>query len=65
MLQRWTVRKRLEHLAKTWLRCANGQGISAIPPASYARRFTERVIYDVFDAPLDRDDLRDDTTHLP
>ena len=51
MFQRWTIRKRLEHLAKRWVRCLNRHGISAIPPAEYAERFTERVIFDIFDAP--------------
>ena len=51
MLQRWTLRKRFEHMAKTYLRCTDAHGISAVPPAEYAKRFTERVIYDVFDAP--------------
>ena len=50
ILQRWTVRKRLERLAKSWRRDA-WAGISAVPPGEYAKRFTERVIFDVFDAP--------------
>ena len=50
ILQAWTLRKRLERLAKTWLRCQNAKGMSAMPPPDYALRFTERVIFDVFDA---------------
>ena len=46
------MRKRLERLAKMWVSCKNGHGISAVPPTEYARRFTERVIYDVFDDPV-------------
>jgi hypothetical protein len=52
ILQRWTISKRFEHYAKSWARCLNAHGISAVPPAEYARRFSERVIYDVFDAPV-------------
>ena len=38
---------------KTWLLLGKpGRGISATPPLEYAQRFTERVICDVFDAPL-------------
>lgn len=51
VLQRWTVTKRLERYVKIWLKCANGEGISAVPPAEYAKRFTDRVISDVFDSP--------------
>ena len=52
ILQVWSVRKRLERFAKTWLLGKPGRGISATPPLDYAQRFTERVICDVFDAPL-------------
>ena len=51
ILQVWSLRKRLERFAKTWFRCSNADGISATPPSDYAQRFTERVIYEVFDAP--------------
>ena len=50
--QVWSLRKRLERFAKTWLLGKPGRGISATPPLEYAQRFTERVICDVFDAPL-------------
>ena len=52
ILQVWSLRKRLERFAKTWLLGKPGRGISATPPLEYAQRFTERVICDVFDAPL-------------
>jgi len=53
VLQRWDLRKRVERFLKTWGRCANRAGISALPPADYAQRFADRVIYDVFDAPVE------------
>ena len=52
ILQVWSLRKRLERLCKTMLLGKPGGGISASPPLDYAQRFTERVICDVFDAPL-------------
>ena len=51
LFQRWTIRKRLERLTKVWLKCANGEGISAVPPQEYAERFIERVVNEIFDSP--------------
>ncbi len=57
VLQTWSLRKRLEHFGKVWLPpWRDGQGISAVPPGAYAERFLKRVVYDVFDAPLSRQD---------
>jgi 1-phosphatidylinositol-4-phosphate 5-kinase len=44
VLQRWTLKKRLERLAKFLLRCVERAGLSAMEPVAYQRRFSERVI---------------------
>jgi 1-phosphatidylinositol-4-phosphate 5-kinase len=43
MLQRWDVSKRLERAAKLIL-CRDGDGLSAIEPHAYQKRFEEQVI---------------------
>ena len=50
--QGWTLRKRVERFVKVWLCRLDGAGISCLPPAAYARRFRERVVEVIFDAPL-------------
>jgi hypothetical protein len=44
MLQKYTLSKRLENWFKTRLLCRPTDGISCIPPNSYAERFRRRVI---------------------
>lgn len=48
VLQRYTFQKRMERFVKTRLLCHSNKGISAVPPAPYARRFERRVVDQLF-----------------
>ena len=48
VLQRWTVQKKLERAVKRLVLCLDGEGLSAIDPESYRRRFIKRVVNIVF-----------------
>jgi hypothetical protein len=48
VLQRYTCQKRLERFIKTRIMCRSTKGISAVPPAPYARRFERRVVDQLF-----------------
>ena len=43
ILQEWTWWKQLEWFWKIWVCRYNSEGVSAIPPAPYAKRFQEHV----------------------
>ncbi len=43
ILQEWTWQKKLEWFWKIWVCRYNSEGVSAIPPAPYAKRFQEHV----------------------
>ncbi|ETO17084.1 phosphatidylinositol-5-phosphate 4-kinase type-2 gamma [Reticulomyxa filosa] len=43
ILQKWDNKKRLEHYAKTCLRCKDKKGISCIEPKSYQLRFLNKM----------------------
>jgi hypothetical protein len=49
VLQRYSWRKRMERFVKTRLLCRSAEGISAVPPRAYARRFERRVVDQLFD----------------
>lgn len=44
ILQRWTLKKRVENWFKTRVLCQNLGGVSAVPPDQYASRFKSRVL---------------------
>jgi len=44
VLQGWDASKAAERMAKTWGRCKDRFGISAVPPGPYAERFLDRVV---------------------
>jgi 1-phosphatidylinositol-4-phosphate 5-kinase len=44
ILQKWDYSKMFEHFAKVVFMCAPTNGLSAIPPEQYARRFKKRVV---------------------
>lgn len=53
-LQRYTLKKKAERFLKTTFWCQNGQGLSAIRPDLYLKRFVERVVVQIIrgvDAP--------------
>ncbi len=43
MLQAWNVQKKAERCAKIAFCCANGKGLSAMPPQDYMTRFIAKV----------------------
>ena len=43
VLQRWTLKKRLEWWVKTRVLRQDRDGISCVPPAQYARRFMDKM----------------------
>jgi 1-phosphatidylinositol-4-phosphate 5-kinase len=43
MLQEWTVDKKMERMAKIVLKRKDGDGISAIEPDAYKKRFQQKV----------------------
>ena len=47
-LQLWNFDKKAEAFAKTWLLGKNAQGISAVPPDEYARRFLSFMKRNIF-----------------
>ncbi len=49
ILQEWTWQKRLERFAKMYLWRLDGDGLSALPPESYAKRFWRRCVLDTFE----------------
>lgn len=49
LLQTWTWGKRLERFAKVFLRRQSGDGISAVEPERYFRRFQQRVIKEIIE----------------
>ena len=65
ILQKWTIQKRLERFAKVNIlcNCKFANGLSAINPTSYRRRFERRVIHGSLKQRGDRHDdwlLEDD-----
>jgi len=44
VLQKWTLKKRLENWFKSRVLCQDTSGISAVSPGYYAKRFRERVL---------------------
>lgn len=57
ILQQWDTSKKLERFAKTKLRCKDGDGISAVPPKHYYKRFVHWIRHEVVDGPEDDDDF--------
>jgi hypothetical protein len=55
VLQQWDYSKRLERFFKIVFRWQDGDGLSAINPKDYVKRFMQRSVIDVFDG-LDVDD---------
>lgn len=49
VLQTWTMGKRVERAFKVLMRCLDRDGISAVNPATYQRRFCERVVDGIID----------------
>jgi len=49
ILQRYTWQKQMEQFVKTRLLCRSSRGISAVPPEAYSKRFTRRVVDQLFD----------------
>ena len=48
ILQEWNWSKKIEHLTKVWLKCAEPHGISAVPAWEYSARFLRAVAQDSF-----------------
>jgi hypothetical protein len=49
ILQEWNWSKKFERFYKTYFRLRNSDGISAIQPQKYQKRFMKRVADDIFD----------------
>lgn len=49
MLQEWTLKKRLERAIKVYLYRNDADGISAMQPLDYQKRFLRRCVMDVFE----------------
>ena len=51
MLQEWTMRKKMERLAKIVFRGVEGDGLSAIHPEAYKKRFQTKItaIFEISD----------------
>lgn len=60
VLQTYTIVKRLERWLKIYFACANGRGLSVMPPDEYAARFRTRVIGQLIDGYQHRDYVWDD-----
>merc|ERR1719204_462272 len=43
VLQEWDTSKKLERLAKVYLRCKSGDGISCVEPVYYRKRFLRKM----------------------
>lgn len=49
ILQEWNFDKKMERYFKIYFRWDDPDGLSAIEPAAYQKRFMERAVYDVFE----------------
>ncbi len=49
MLQEWNWSKKLERLFKIHFKRLDGDGLSAVEPQQYVRRFMRRAVLDVFE----------------
>ncbi len=54
ILQEWNWKKRVERLFKIYIKCLDGDGLSAVDPTRYAARFWQRCVIDTFDGLVDR-----------
>ena len=49
VLQEWTLQKRLERAIKVYFFRNDAEGISAMQPVAYQKRFLRRCVLDVFE----------------
>ena len=49
ILQEWNFEKKLERYFKVYARWDDPDGLSAIEPVTYQKRFMERAVYEVFE----------------
>eukprot|EP00981_Chlorochromonas_danica_P001610 scaffold344_cov178-Ochromonas_danica.AAC.19 len=49
VLQKWTWTKRLERFFKVFIKRVDSEGLSAVPPTQYVKRFWRRVVLDTFE----------------
>ena len=50
ILQEWNFEKKLERFFKVYFKFADPDGLSAIEPTTYQRRFMERAVLEVFES---------------